>query len=557
VFDTSWVAELDAEQACAAITATQDVLREAEWQELVLAGHWAVLHDALSIRRAGRRGPDGPDAPGGPGGERAVHPGGAGTPEIAEFACAELGLVMGIGFIAASTLIRDALDLQHRHPRMWQALGEGKARVWKARHVARLVHAADLTREQAQFVDAATTPYVDTLTWAAFTRLVDARIIEADPKAAEARRLTAELARFVSTGRSSEHGLKTLIARANAGEIVYFVAMCDRIAQILAIEGDCDSIDVRRSKALAILANPARALALLAKHATRDPHPEDPDRTPLADTDPADTDPADTDLQDSDVDPVDTDLQDSDADLHDSDADQQDSAAGRAPGTHGPLGSPVLDPEKLRPRAVLYVRITEQALDTGAGVAHCENGIGPVTVAQLRNLLGHYHVTVRPVLDLAGQVPVDAYEVPHRMREALRLARPSSIFPYSRTATSTPDLDHTHPYQPMARGGPPGQTRPGNLGPMIRFGHRVKTHGRGWQMTQPVPGTYLWRTPHGYWYRVDADGTHALGRDPDRTGPTENTDTSQRFEDWEHSNHQSRAPRTPFEQALADLINHN
>src|SRR3954453_13597440 len=45
MFDTSWIADLDADQACVAITATQDVLREKEWHELRLAGHWAVLHD--------------------------------------------------------------------------------------------------------------------------------------------------------------------------------------------------------------------------------------------------------------------------------------------------------------------------------------------------------------------------------------------------------------------------------------------------------------------------------------------------------------------------------
>src|SRR3954470_10693448 len=284
MFDTSWVADLDAETACAAITATQEALRTQEWHELVLAGHWAALHDPHTVCRdpgTPGSGTPGSGTPWERGGERAVRPGGDGTPQVAEFASAELGLVMGIGFIAAGTLIRDALDLQHRHPRLWQALAEGKGRVWKARQVARMVHAADLTAAQARFVDEATTPYVDTLAWAAFTRLVEARIIEADPAAAEARRVAAALERFVATGRSSEFGLKTLIARANAGEVIYFVAMCDRIAQILALEGDPDPADVRRSKALAILANPARALAMLVRHATTQPHPRDPDQSPL------------------------------------------------------------------------------------------------------------------------------------------------------------------------------------------------------------------------------------------------------------------------------------
>ena len=65
------------------------------------------------------------------------------------------------------------------------------------------------------------------------------------------------------TGQSSEFGLKTLVARAAAGDVVFFVAMVDRIAQILLLNGDTDRVDVRRSKAIGILATPARALLML------------------------------------------------------------------------------------------------------------------------------------------------------------------------------------------------------------------------------------------------------------------------------------------------------
>ncbi len=408
--------------------------------------------------------------------ERAVRVGGAGTPLVMEFACAELGLVMGVGPLTAQALVRDAVDLRHRHPVLWAALGAGRGRVWKARQVAKLTHAAGLSRDQARFVDAVTTPYLETLTWSAFTRLVEAKIIEADPTAAEARRLAHELARFVRTGATSEHGIITLIARANAGEVVYFVAMCDRIAAILSLQGDRDPVEVRRSKALAILANPVRALQLLTRHTTTEPHPEDPDRTPPARCTPC---ARPCRLAVGDV------------------ADVVDVAG--------------LDPERFRPKAVLHVRISQHALDGRSGVAYVE-GLGSLSVPGLRNLLGHHHVTVRPVLDLRGQVPVEAYEVPAAMREALLLARPTSVFPWTRT--THPDLDHTQPFVPGRKA---KQTRVANLGPLDRRGHRIKTHGHGWIHRQPTPGTYLWRTPHGYWYRVDNDGTHPLGRDPDLT----------------------------------------
>ena len=114
-------------------------------------------------------------------------------------------------------------------------------------------------------MDRTTTPYLATLPWGRFVDLLEARIIAADPTAAEARREAAELDRFVVTGQSTEHGLKTLIAQATAGEVIYLVAMVDRLAQILELEGDQSPVGVRRSKALGSWPTP-RALALLRKY---------------------------------------------------------------------------------------------------------------------------------------------------------------------------------------------------------------------------------------------------------------------------------------------------
>ena len=136
-------------------------------------------------------------------------------------------------------------------------------RVWQAREVARMCAHAGLGRDQARWVDAVTTPYVGVLPWGRFRALVEAKIIEVDPGAAEARRRAAAMERFVRTGQSSEHGLKTLFVRANAGDVILFVAMADRIAQILYLRGDHAPADVRRSKAVGIMATPARALRLL------------------------------------------------------------------------------------------------------------------------------------------------------------------------------------------------------------------------------------------------------------------------------------------------------
>src|SRR5690348_16886024 len=99
MFDTAWITELDADGACQAIGDNRVDLREVELQELVLAAHWADLHGEETLPADG----------GATGGERAVRLGATGTPEVAEFASAELAVLMGVSPGSAMHLVRDAL----------------------------------------------------------------------------------------------------------------------------------------------------------------------------------------------------------------------------------------------------------------------------------------------------------------------------------------------------------------------------------------------------------------------------------------------------------------
>ena len=92
----------------------------------------------------------------------------------------------------------------------------------------------------------------------------------------------------------------------------------------LAADGDTDPVDVRRSKAVGICAQPALALALLQRHATGD------QTTPMQ--------------------PV------------------------------------AVDPDKLRPHATLFVRLSEESLASGTGVA--ASNVGVLTVQQVRTCSG-------------------------------------------------------------------------------------------------------------------------------------------------------------------------
>jgi hypothetical protein len=169
-----------------------------------------------------------------------------------------------------------------------------------------------------------------------------------------------------------------------------------------------------------------------------------------------------------------------------------------------------LVPGALLPPVTLYLHLHQDVLEAGAGPVRFE-GVGPVTLGQLRELAGAgCRLTVRPVIDLNHVHPADGYEAPERIREALRLRTPGDVFPFATYTGRRMDFDHTTPYRAVDDGGPPGQTGLANGGFLTRHSHRLRTHGR-WQVRQPTPGTYLWRSPHGWHYLVNDTGSHSLG----------------------------------------------
>ena len=168
-----------------------------------------------------------------------------------------------------------------------------------------------------------------------------------------------------------------------------------------------------------------------------------------------------------------------------------------------PGAGPDAELADLLPGVTLHVHT--YAHPDGEGVARLE-GHGPVTEDWLRRVLGpRARFMVRPVLDLVGQAPVDAYEIPERHRRAVHLMTPADTFPFASCTARTMQVDHTVPYH---QGGVSGV---GNYGPMTTTHHRIKTHGR-WQVQQPYPGIYVWRDPHGAYYVVDHTGTRQLPR---------------------------------------------
>jgi hypothetical protein len=457
VFENDLV-ELNAAATLTAAEANERTLITAETRRLQIAAHWADLHpgDAVDKSRL-------------PGSEHPVRLGGDGTPTVAGFAPAELGCVLRISDGSVSRLIGDALDLRHRLRLTWTAIQAGQVPAYQARRIAYATR--HLTADQAALVDQRIAGSFGAVSWGRMERLLEAAILDADPDGAQRAATAAAQERFVRLGRTSEHGLKLIIARATAGDAMCFKAIIDRIADILGQQGDTDTMDVRRSKAIGILAQPAEALHLLCAHQDDkwDGSAEPDDHEPESPEDHTSTE----------------------ASLK--------------------ITPPPFDPNRARPRVVIYVHLAAEALMAGTGICRVED-VGPVVLSQLRSLLGtRCTINLKPVIDLpAGHIPIDCYEIPASLREQLLLRSPADVFPYAAAISRRMDADHTIPYLSPDRGGPPGQTRIGNLGPYVRRNHNRKTHGR-WQVRQPEPGTWLWRSPHGRVFLVNSSGTHPLG----------------------------------------------
>jgi len=163
--------------------------------------------------------------------------------------------------------------------------------------------------------------------------------------------------------------LKLIIARAAAGDAIWFKATIDRIADILNRDGDDDPVEVRRSKAIGILAQPAQALQLLCEHQGDE---WDGAAEPAAAAEAAETE--------HDAEPADlaepADVADAAAT-----AEADENAEPDVVADHQSLRlePPAFDPDRARPRAVVYVHLSSEALTDGAGVARVED-VGPVLV---------------------------------------------------------------------------------------------------------------------------------------------------------------------------------
>ena len=365
---------------------------------------------------------------------------GVGAPWVAEFAPAELGAALGIGVEAAKQLLGDALELAHRLPRLWDLIQALVVPAWRARSIAR--ETRDLSIEAAAFADRLVAATPDRIGQVQAARLVQEARLYFDPDRATADEDEA-LARRGVWSRPGASGPATteMWMTLDTPDAELFDQSLSRVAADLRELGDRDPLDVRRARAVGVLADPQYALDLLSGREGASPSPGTGITNLFVHLTPADLE----------------------ADL------AQD-------GTGAGTGAVSIERLGAATTRLLTDWLTRL---TGTGGK----------------------VVIRPVLDLGSDRAVDQHDPPPAMREQVLLRDAHCAFPGCNRDSRACDLDHLTPYVPIDEGGPPGQTRPDNLAPLCRTHHRVKTH-TAWDYTRLDDGGYAWTSPSGQHYDV-------------------------------------------------------
>ena len=100
--------------------------------------------------------------------------------------------------------------------------------------------------------------------------------------------------------------------------------------------------------------------------------------------------------------------------------------------------------------------------------------------------------TVKPLAEIADLPTERQYRPSVALTAFVRMRAMTCSFPGCSRAAHRCDLDHLIPW-------PAGPTHPGNLGPLCRLHHLLKTFG-GWTPTAKPDGSIGWSAPTGHTY---------------------------------------------------------
>ncbi|GAB3264625.1 hypothetical protein GCM10027425_29650 [Alteromonas gracilis] len=375
-------------------------------------------------------------------GERLLQVAGEGAPEVAEFAIIELAAHLGWSIDATSTLVAQAIELQHRLPRVWALAVAGRIQPRLAQRIAdrTICIAREIVWQADRWLAAdprglGITQVEATLETLQLHEDPD-RIVGLEESLLADRHVTL----MPDKRTPSAVRVEMLLDPDDATAFDHAVA---DVAATLKALGDEDDLQIRRAKAVGVLASPQAALDLL-DHGLAPTR-----RAPV------------TDLY-----------------LHLGLAD----LAKAADGTPGPVdveGLGVVSSELIR----RWLEVPGLKINVRP-VLHLPGGslVGPGG--------GAFDSTA------LGWTPIDRHDPPPAMRQVVILRDAECAFPHCHRSSRHADLDHIEPWVDPDDGGPPGQTHPDNLAPLCRRHHRFKTHS-DWTYRRAPDGSFVWTSPTG------------------------------------------------------------
>ena len=238
---------------------TSAELRARETDLMLLAAAWADAHPDLDAEPEPcdpheDRDPDKPDPR---------------VPALAWDAGAAFAAALGVSTASGEAMIRDTLVVRHRLPGVWERVLAHEVAVWRARRIAQAVHGKP--NDVVAHIDETVAPIAEKVGPVILDRLIDEAMMRLYPEERELAQLEALDACHVTLHEESlnETGVGEMTIRGDWKDLHDFdetvSLVADRLAEADVAEGRVpDSRDVRRSRAVGVLADPEAAAAMLA-----------------------------------------------------------------------------------------------------------------------------------------------------------------------------------------------------------------------------------------------------------------------------------------------------
>ena len=249
------VEDLDADGLLALAEESEMQSRAAERRRLRYVAQWCVLNPALDDDPAVWS--DAGPAAGGCD-ERI---GGEGTPAVRPFAADQLGPALKISSYAATQLMSDVLDLQHRLPRIWARIEALEIPAFRGRRIAQAT--SSLSRAAAAYVDAELAPLAGTCGIKRIERAIaEAKaLLDPDEVADAEERAKAGWGVTISHGTvggpGAWAGTSWLEAAGDTLDLTRFHDLVCEIAERLRLDGDDSPLEIRKARALGVIADHA------------------------------------------------------------------------------------------------------------------------------------------------------------------------------------------------------------------------------------------------------------------------------------------------------------